>query len=267
MANPLGKQLCDAAKSGRAAEMASLLKDNPGFDVNWTDSNHWTAMHIAAISNQVEALRVLLAHPDIDVNVQSTDGYTPLAMACGEGEAEAVRELLKDPRVDLTLEHENGCTALWGASCEGHLELVEWFVASGRDLRAVLHQKGEYMGEYFSPIEIARASDQPEIESLLKRYLRNPGQTRYETRAKLEVLAEFVAEFFALTHFLSGGLLQLKPAASAKRAKAAIRFFSIAKRLPMELQMRLCYRVVGSSKQKIRHQDSEAAFKALAVIV
>jgi len=204
MANPLGKQLCDAAKSGRAAEMASLLKDNPGFDVNWTDSNHWTAMHIAAISNQVEALRVLLAHPDIDVNVQSTDGYTPLAMACGEGEAEAVRELLKDPRVDLTLEHENGCTALWGASCEGHLELVEWFVASGRDLRAVLHQKGEYMGEYFSPIEIARASDQPEIESLLKRYLRNPGQTRYETRAKLEVLAEFVAEFFALTHFLSG---------------------------------------------------------------
>ena len=85
---------------------------------------------------------------------------------------------------------------------------------------------------------------------------------------KLGVLDALAAEVFALTVFLCDNLLQLKPAShsatTSKKATTALRFFAIASKLPMELQMVLCHRVVGSMKQNILHKDSEAAFKSLA---
>jgi len=72
-----------------------------------------------------------------------------------------------------------------------------------------------------------------------------------------------------LTVFLCDELLHLKPASvSDPPADAgATVFFSITSKLPMELQMILCHRVVGSMKQNILHKDSEAAFKSLARIL
>ena len=78
------------------------------------------------------------------------------------------------------------------------------------------------------------------------------------------MLDELAAEVFALTVFLCDDLLQLKPASTPA---AATRFFAIAKRLPMELQMILCHCVVGSMKQNILHKDSEAAFHSLAKVL
>jgi len=48
--------------------------------------------------------------------------------------------------------------------------------------------------------------------------------------------------------------------AGAKRT----RFFNIARQLPLELQMVLCLRQVGSAKEIIQGKDSEVAFKELA---
>jgi len=110
----------------------------------------------------------------------------------------------------------------------------------------------------------------------------------------LDVLA---AELYAVAVFLCDGPLQIKPAlasaathtpathtpaprtpaAAAIRklaiaatrnhlASTATRFFKIAAKLPMELQMMLCHHVVGSTKQNI-HKDSETAFKSLASIL
>ena len=96
----------------------------------------------------------------------------------------------------------------------------------------------------------------------------NPAQTRHELRVKLGVLDELAADIFALTVFLCDDLLQLKPAPLASTPNpadsAATRFFDIASKLPMELQMILCYRAVSSMKQNILHNDSEAAFKSFA---
>ena len=47
----------------------------------------------------------------------------------------------------------------------------------------------------------------------------------------------------------------------------AIRFFAVAVKLPMDLQMILWHRVVGSMKQNILHKDSEAAFKSISRIL
>ena len=75
---------------------------------------------------------------------------------------------------------------------------------------------------------------------------------------------EMAAEVFALIVFLCDGLLQIKPASHPLAFAAADCFFAIAAKLPLELQMILCHRVVGSMKQSILHKESEVAFKSLA---
>ena len=64
---------------------------------------------------------------------------------------------------------------------------------------------------------------------------------------------------FALVVFVSDELLQFKDTTSP-----AARFFSIARRLPLELQMVLCHLVMGSPKETIPGKESEVAFKELA---
>jgi len=48
------------------------------------------------------------------------------------------------------------------------------------------------------------------------------------------------------------------------RNDGAVRFFCIARKLPLELQMLLCNRVVDSSRQSVLRKHSEPAFKHLA---
>ena len=142
--------------------------------------------------------------------------------------------------------------------------MIEWLVASGRDLGDCKNKKGKHWDDNeYTALEIAREEDQTEAVSLLERFIANPTQTRFDLRVKLGVLNEVAAEVVALTVFLCDDLLQLKPALDT----AATRFFTIVKRLPMELQMILCHRAVGSMKQNILHKDSEAAFKSLARIL
>ena len=81
---------------------------------------------------------------------------------------------------------------------------------------------------------------------------------------KLGVLDALATEVFALIVFLCDDLLLLKPASHPAADTAAARFFAVASKLPMELQMILCHRVVGSMKQNILRKDSEAAFKSPA---
>jgi hypothetical protein len=71
-----------------------------------------------------------------------------------------------------------------------------------------------------------------------------------------------VAELFALIVFHCDNFLTITP--SAPGNNPSVRFFNIAKRLPMELQMMLCYHVFGSAKENILLKDSEPAFKTLA---
>ena len=106
--------------------------------------------------------------------------------------------------------------------------------------------------------------------SVLERFIANPAQTRHERRVKLGILDALAAEVFALTVFLCDDLLQLKPAlasTTAASAAQALRFFTMASKLPMELQTLLRHRAVGSMKQNILRQDSESAFKSLARIL
>ena len=264
------QKLYDAAHGGDVLEVESLLKDYPDLNVNWGDVIGWTSLHIALYQGCVEVVKVLLAHPDINVNVKNEDGATPWSFGCLRGQVSVVQVLLKDPRVDATLEDIYGCTPLWWASFSENLDMVECLIAGGTDLGDI-----DKKIQNCTAINMARHRNKTDVVSLLERFVSNPAQTRHEVHVKLGVLDALAAEVFALAVFLCDGLLQLKPAlnpvATPNHAPsypaAATRFFSIASKLPMELQMMLCHRVVGSMKQNILHKDSEPAFKHLAEIL
>ena len=267
MSSSVEKTLCEAAEKGRVQEVITLLKDTPGLNVNWCNETKMTALLRASRNGRVEVVKVLLAHPDIDVHVQSMAGYTAFASSCLNGHEAVVRVLLKDPRVDVTANEKEGWTPLWMASCYGHCEVVKRLIACGRDLRDI-HQKGKDWGKNYTPLEVARKYKKTEVVSLLERFINNPEQTRFEVRVTLGALDELAAEVFALTVFLCDDLLRLKPAQTSltcnpAAASGVTRFFAIAQKLPMELQMVLCRRVVGSTKQNILRHDSEIAFKSL----
>jgi len=86
-------------------------------------------------------------------------------------------------------------------------------------------------------------------------------ETRHAIRVKIGLLDELAAEMFALVVFVSDGLLQINDTTTPS---PAARFLSIARRLPLELQMVVCFRQVGSDKEIIPGKDSEVAFKELA---
>jgi len=271
MSASVEEKLYEAVWDGRAFEVSSLLRDYPEINVNWTD-NHWTPLHITSFFGFVEVVKLLLAHPHIDVNLENDDGQTPLLLACHSGNESVFEVLLKDPRVDVTLDDNKGRTPLWWASCHGNYELAEWLIASGKDLGDI-EKRRNWEGNEYSALEIAREFNNTEVVPVLERFVANPALTRHEVRVKLGMLDDLAAEVFALTVFLCDELLHLKPASHLAAtpdhatAATATRFFAIAKRLPMELQMILCHRVLGSKRQNILRKDSEAAFKSLARIL
>ena len=178
-----------------------------------------------------------------------------------------VQVLLKDPRVDVTLDDKNRRTPLWMASCYGHCTVVEWLIASGRDLGDIYNKEGKhYDDSRYNALEIAQREKKPEVVTLLESFMAHPKQTRLKVRVKL--LDELTAKVFALVILMCDDLLQLKPDPGfSKTAAAILRYFAIASQLPMELQMVLCHRAVGSMRQNVLHKDSEAAFRALAEIL
>jgi len=73
-------------------------------------------------------------------------------------------------------------------------------------------------------------------------------------------LDEFAADYFALVVFLSDGLLQLKDLPDSP----AMRFFRIATRLHMDLQMTLCNRAFRSPAEVIATSKVEFALRCLS---
>ena len=125
-----------AVKKGDVKELAGLMRQDPGFNVNKVqDGDGWTLLHYACWDDSRSAvIPLLLAHPDIDVNVKSIYGSTPFFWACEYGQLSCVREMLKDSRVKVNEPHDDGYTPLWIAAYHGHLDVIKWWIASGREM-------------------------------------------------------------------------------------------------------------------------------------
>jgi len=142
-----------------------------------------------------------------------------------------------------------------GAAVSGCLDVIKWWIASGREMN--LGKPGEWETD---AIGVARNYGRTELVALLERFRRDAARTRHTVGVELGWHDDLAAEMFAIVVFVSDGLLQIKDTTPSPAA----RYFSIARQLPLELQMVLCFRQVGSLKEIISGKDSEAAFKSLA---
>jgi len=247
--------MLNAVWQGDAKKVAQLMRRDPGFNVNLAQNGEEeTLLHYAcAVDMRSAVIPLLLAHPGIDVNTKDINGQSPFNLACRSGCTSCVREMLKDSRVILNEPTKNGTTPLYWAAAKDHLGIIKWWIASGREME--LGKPGD-----IDQTDVLRKKGKTEMVTLLERFKENPEKTKYQVRRSLDLVDEMAAKMFALVVFVSDGLLQIKDTTPSPAA----RFFNIARRLPLELQMGLCYRIVGSPKEIIPSNETEVAFKELA---
>ena len=171
------------------------------------------------------------------------------------GFTSCVREMLKDSRVKVNEPDFSGYTPLWWAAASGHLDVTKWWIVSGREMDQ--GEPGDV--DRTDAISAAKKQGKPEVVALLERFKEKPEETRQAVRVELGWYDLAAVEVLALVVFVSDGLLQINDTTPSPAA----RYFSIASQLPLELQMVLCYRVVGFGKEIIPGKESEVAFKEL----
>ena len=239
-------------------ELAELMRQDPGFDVNLDQDGYGgTLLHYACLEDiSSPVIPLLLAHPGIYVNVKDKEGRTPFYWACCRSPS-CIREMLKDSRVNVNEPDDDGITPFWQAVSWSRIDVIRWWIASGREMD--LGTPGDV--DKTDAIGAAMKYDNTEVGTLLERFKSDAAKTRHAMRVELSWYNEAAAEMFALVVFVSDGLLQVNDTTTTT---PAARFFNIARRLPLELQMMLCFRQVGSYKEIIPGKGSEVAFKSLA---
>jgi len=123
-----------AVISGDAEELAELMGQDPGFDVNMDQNGEGDSLlHYACLdSSSSPVIPLLLAHPDIDVNVKDSYGWIPFFYACCG--RPGVREMLKDSRVKVNEPNDDGHTPLWVAARRCHIDVIKWWISSGGEM-------------------------------------------------------------------------------------------------------------------------------------
>jgi len=253
-------QLWRAAQDGEVGRVMEILGSG-GVDVNWRNDSDFgnTALHMACWNGHDAIVALLLAHPDIRVNQRTEVGEIPFMAACCGGNTTSIWLLLRDLRVQPNECDLEGYSPLWWAAYYGQIDLIKWWIASRRE---VILDMGSANSDALAE---ARNEGKLEVASLLERFQAAPGDTRRGIRQELGLYDVLAADLFAIALFWCDDLLRITETTrgedSLMRAK---RFLRITKRLPMELQMLLCYRIVGSMRSNIPLFEREAAFRDLA---
>jgi len=179
--------------------------------------------------------------------------------------------LLADPRVNVNLCGSDGCTPLWFACYSRQRAVVQRMMLSGREID--WDKKGVHWDISYSPHDISLLEKDPETAVLLFQFKENPGKTRHQVGVDLLEPECLAAELFALVVFLADDFVHLVPETQqqqqeqSKKRRCLQRFFSLAMRLPMELQMVLCSRACGSVRGNITTRQLEPALVRVAALL
>lgn len=250
------------------------LKGLRQYEINSINGS-WTLLHRACYKNKPSVVSLLLAQPNIEVNFKDSMNRTPFWLACSGGYYKIIRTMCEDTRVDINgpmkdVKMDWGTTPLsMLASCGRH-NCIEWMIASNRYLdMGIKDTASDVLGEVdkvMGLMSLWNTRDGMELtKELCDRFKKDPKGTRLQLRRKLGICDEWMSGTFALIVFVSDKYLRLSSTCDfqEKKKKKTARFFSIARRLPMELQMVLCHRLVGSPKTNITGKMCEVAFKDL----
>ena len=82
--------------------IVKFLLEQPTLDLNWANSEGWTALHFAADAVAVDGVQLLLADPRLNTQNHMDDGgNTPVMMAIWSKKVNSLRALVVHPSVDL----------------------------------------------------------------------------------------------------------------------------------------------------------------------
>lgn len=124
-----------AAMNGSVDRLTELIRAEPTLS-RALSADGWTALHLAAFFNHLEAAEFLI-DSGADVNARSTNGManTPLHAAAA-GRATDVARILLEHGAQVNAQQHGGWTPLQGAAQSGNTELARLLIAAGGDVRA-----------------------------------------------------------------------------------------------------------------------------------
>jgi hypothetical protein len=250
----------NAVVNGDSDEVARILKECPSI-IGRLSAFGSAPFYIACHRDHHKVLRILLAHPDVTLGANiGKSGWSLFITTCSRGSTECAKVLLEDPGTDLNVITPQGNSALVQAVLKGNHDIIRWWIASGRELDLNALLEGEEM------LEMAVQRDRTHaILDFLGKFKADPEGTRHRVRAELGFKDELAADVLSSVVFLCDGLLRVSPLGAAWGNVG--RFYRIASLLPQELQMVLCYRVVGSAMTNIPAKLRERGFRDLAQVL
>jgi len=222
------------------------------------------------VNHDVAFLRAILRRADVDPNARvGRQALTPLLLAISAERREHVEVLLGDRRV-LTAHPDSGPTALWLACHKADRWLMLDLIRSGKDLyfhrlctlptdqgvENVAHKPTSALevgliraGSGVAGNNLSAAV----LNSTFDRYQRNPRALCHSLRAAAIFRAPpaQVAELLALVIFFADGHFALAREEIFMAQRPQGRFFLIAGRLPLELQMLLCNKARRSISESV----------------
>lgn len=220
----------------------------------------WTPLHRACLHGHLEVVSFLLRQPTIDVNARNYQGWTPLFVACASSCPEITRALLEDPRTDLLAEDSYSMTALHYAVVKKKLKNIQcWLFFRGKDLPAD-YPKG-MLKLVDKLLKLSGNKDALAIADYIKFYGNNRKRENLLLREQFLHSLSRAADLFSLVLFNCDGFLSVRNQYQGHRTG---RFFIMAEKLPQELQVILCNRVIGIPDTTISSTHTEPAFRKLA---
>ena len=106
--------------------VVKLLLEQPSIDVNQAGHGGTTALHLATVHGNLEAVRLLLADQRLDVNCKDWKQTTPLIIAAAkESQIEIFKLLLAEPKVDVNCVSSNPAMPPFGRAWHGMAPIGE----------------------------------------------------------------------------------------------------------------------------------------------
>jgi len=238
--------------------------------------------------NNVRATKFLLDHPliipdFIDYNSENTEfcefihEYKPKQQMQRKRGYDAFFLLMKDKRVNVNKQDEYGRTVLFNVV---HKDLKPVFLNliafRGNDLDITLKGRTYFNDEYRTPLQVAEHLNYDvEMIHVLRGFEINKPRVIDYCRHKIGLDHELTAEFFAVIVLYSDDMLKLKSPQTnflgivediCSDDAVKTRFIKIASKLPMELQMMLCNRVMNSNKTLVGVNHTENALRRIVKV-
>jgi len=265
-----GFRLWRAADDGDCATVARLLED-PAVDVNFRDGE-WqnTPFCRACLQGYTDVVKLFLADPRTRLDIPNRLGESPFFISCESNHLELVRLLLDDHRgmVDIQKPDFDGATPLWIAANDGHLEVIKLLLATGREVGVARRTlPGPSSWSNCTAEDRARHTLHPEIAALLRAFTADPLPVSARLRREVGLGERWAAQTFAQVVLLCDAYLALSDQERGDNPEPRLRFYCIARALPMELQMMLCIRLNLGSTSFISVRSAEDALRRIVMLI